>query len=558
MSQFRSREIDRQRSNQLSRRALIRSASALGLSAPVLATAGASATGQVSAASALAAQEPVQGGELRFGTTTEGVSMHPFKVTDVPSFDYIDKMFSLPLLRYGLDTLELEPFAAASVAENAERTELTFTLRDDLLWSDGTPLTATDYAWTWAQAATEANAWPRLGTYSPYIASVTDANATTLVVTLKTPLAINREKAINALGYVLPRHIWESLDWNDNPEVMAPTVVAGPYLLQEWVKDQYATFVANDRFLLGRPHIDTITMRIFGNANVATQAVLNGEIDQYGPEPENWPQILENQSVTAYQWDAPNAAVTYFGLNCRQPALQDKRVRQALNFALDKELITEQLTYGLGKRASTMYLPSSWVYNPEVEPYTYNPDMARQILDEAGWTEGADGIRQKDGQPLSLLFIYGPNTTPIREQMATVAQQQWRDVGADVEVQGLEWGAYLQMTKEGPYDWSSFVNAYIASVDPDLIWFKREADPSYNRVDFQNARVQELYEQGLVEFDRERRAAIYQEIQQILTDESPWIWLYYEQGKSAISTRVQGIRITKMGLNDVWEWWIQE
>lgn len=259
---------------------------------------------------------------------------------------------------------------------------------------------------------------------------------------------------------------------------MKPTVVAGPYRLREWRKDQCAAFDANDRFFLGRPHIDTITHRLFGNANVAAQALFAGEVDQYGLEPENWPEAQDDDAVTAYQWDDPSAAVTYIGLNLRQPALREKAVRQALNYALDKDLITSELTYGLGKRALTMEVPTSWAYEPNVNPYPYDPDQAKRLLDEAGWTAGEGGIRRKNGQPLELLFIYGPNTTPVREQLATVAQQQWGEIGAEVEVRGMEWGAYLQATKEGPYDWSAFVNAYITAIDPDTIWWKKEADAS--------------------------------------------------------------------------------
>jgi peptide/nickel transport system substrate-binding protein len=540
-------------SPRLDRRRLVQASAALGVAA------GSGGIG-LGLAPVLAAQEATPGGEFRTATTTEGVSLHPFLVTDTPSFAYIDLMFYLPLMRYGRETIELEPFTADSVEENADHTEVTFVLKDGLTWSDGEPITAEDYAWTWSQASIEENGWPRLGSYAPYIASVEAVDEKTLKVTLKEALAISLEKAVNGLAYVLPKHIWESLDWSDtekNPEIMAPTVSGGPFVLEEWKQEQYATFVANENFFLGRPNFDKVTYQIFGNANVATQALLEGDIDEYGPEPENWPDILDSD-LQAFQWDSPEMAVTYFGFNTRQDVFKDTAVRQALNYALDKELITQELTYGLGQRATGMYLPNSWVYNPDVEPFTYDVDKAKQLLDEAGWTEGGDGVREKDGQKLEFTFIYGPNTTPIREQMATVAQQMWSEVGAKVEVQGMEWGAYLQMTKEGPYDWGTFVNAYIASVDPDMIWFKKEADPSYNRVDFHNERVEELYAQGLKEFDREKRKQIYMEIQQILTEESPWIWLYYEQDKTAFSNRIKGVEITKMGLNDIWEWWIEE
>jgi len=250
--------------------------------------------------------------------------------------------------------------------------------------------------------------------------------------------------------------------------------------------------------------------------------------------------------------------VMYFGFNCRLPIFAEKEVRQALNYALDKELITQELTHGLGRRATGMYLPTSWVYNPDVETFAYDVDKANQLLDDAGWAMGDDGVRAKDGERLSFQFIYGPNNDVIREQMATVAQEYWSEVGAEVEVLGVEWGAYLALTREGPYDWGVFMNMYIPSIDPDIIWFKRDAGPAYNRVGWDNDQVYDLYDQGLLEFDREARKEIYMQIQEILTEESPWMWIYSEQGHTAIANRIKGVEINDLGLNDVREWYIEE
>lgn len=505
--------------------------------------------------------EPVQGGEFRTGAAQDATSMHPFQNTDTASFSYIDLVNYLPLLRYNPENIELEPFAADSFEESEDHTEITFKLKQDLVWSDGTPLTANDYVWTWDQASNPDNAWPRLGNYEPFISSITNPDDYTIEVVLNEPIATSLEKATNAIAYVLPMHIWQDLDWADpeaNPEIMAPSVSAGPFILQEWRKDQFATFAANENFFLGRPNFDTYTVQLFGNANVAMQALYAGEIDQFGPDNENWPDAQESDAVEALQWDAPDNAVMYFGFNTRLEMFSEPPVRQALNYALDKQLITDELTYGLGSRAIGMYLPTSWAYNPDVEKFEYDVDRAKQILDEEGWTVGEDGVRVKDGQRLSFQFIYGPNNDVIREQMATVAQQMWAEVGAEVEVLGMEWGAYLALTKEGPYDWGVFMNMYIPSVDPDIIWFKRDAGPDYNRVGYENDRVFDLYEQGLLVFDRTERVEIYQEIQEILTSESPWIWVYYEQGHTAFSNRVGGVEINDLGLNDVWEWYIEE
>jgi peptide/nickel transport system substrate-binding protein len=503
----------------------------------------------------------VQGGDFRTGAAQDATSMHPFMNTDTASFSYIDLVNWLPPLRYNPENMELEPWAAESFEESEDHLTITFKLREDLVWSDDTPLTANDYVWTWEQAINPDNEWPRLGSYEPFIESITNADDYTIEVVLKEAIVTGIEKASNALAYVLPVHIWEGQDWKDpeaNPEIMSPSVSAGPFILHEWKRDQFASFAANDKFFLGRPNFDTYTVQLYGNANVAMEALFSGELDEFGPDNENWPDAQENENVQALQWDAPDNGVMYFGFNCRLPIFQEKEVRQALNFALDKELITQELTHGLGQRATGMYLPTSWVHNPDVEPFTYDVDKANQMLDDAGWAMGGDGVRAKDGERLSFQFIYGPNNDVIREQMATVAQQYWAEVGAEVEVLGMEWGAYLAATREGPYDWGVFMNMYIPAVDPDMIWFKRDAGPAYNRVGYDNDEVYDLYDQGLLEFDREARKEIYMRIQEILTEESPWMWIYSEQGHTAIANRVKGVEINDLGLNDVREWYIEE
>lgn len=540
----------------MSRRALLKGSAAAGLAASV----GGGLLG-FNPLLVVAQDEAAQGGEFTAGAAQDATSMHPFKETDTASFSYIDLVNWLPLLRYNPETIELEPYAAESFEESDDHQTITFSLKQDLVWSDGEPLTANDYVWTWEQASNEDNGWPRLGNYSPFVDTVTAVDEHTVELTLKEAIATSLEKAVNALAYVLPKHIWEDLDWSDpeaNPEIMQPSVSAGPFIMKEWKKDQYATFEANENFMLGRPNFDTYTVQLFGQDNIALQALLEGQIDQYGPNAESWEDAVESDRLQALQWDAPDNAVMYFGFNCRLPMFEDAKVRQALNFAFDKEIIAQELTYGLGERAIGMYLPTSWAFNPDVETFAYDVDKAKDLLDEAGWVEGDDGIREKDGEKLKFQFIYGPNNDPIREQMATVAQQMWGEVGADVEVLGMEWGAYLTLTKEGPYDWGVFMNMYIPSIDPDIIWFKKEAGDAYNRAGYRNDRVEELYEQGLLEFDREKREEIYQEIMQILTEESPWMWIFYEQGHTAINNRVQGVETNALGLNDVWEWSIEE
>jgi peptide/nickel transport system substrate-binding protein len=179
------------------------------------------------------------------------------------------------------------------------------------------------------------------------------------------------------------------------------------------------------------------------------------------------------------------------------------------------------------------------------------------MLDQAGWTTAPDGTRQKDGKPLKLRILFGPITSKTAERTAAVTQQWLKDIGVDSEIQGLEWGAYLSALKQEPFDWDVNIGAWAATIEPhwmNQIW-REDAIPDLNHVAYVNKKVEDLFDQGAKEFDLEKRKQIYQQIQQIISEEAPYIFTTYSMSYQAVNKRIGGIEPTKLGASYNLEKW---
>lgn len=503
----------------------------------------------------------------RGGTITTAIAasdannFHPYLTTDATSSDYQGYVYGGgSLAKYNRDTLEVVGNAAQRIQVSDDKRTYTYTLKDNLVWSDGKPITSEDYLWTYQQANNPANKYPYIAFSFGPIESVTAPDPKTVVVTLKEAIGPGPEKA----GFPitpLPKHVWEKYPWGDpvaNPEINKPTVTCGMWNLQEWRKSERATFAANDRYHDGRPNIDTFVVRIFGTRPVAYQALKAGEIDFYDGIPEaDVKEAKTLPNLNFYDWYSAQASWTYMGFNFRRPALQDINVRRAIAHATDQQGIIESFAYGLGKPIYSNYPPASFVYNENVTKYEFDPSKSAELFKQAGYTMQG-GKLTKGGQPLTLKILYNTGNQ-VREGVATLMQQQLGELGANVEVQGIEFQAYLDLIKKEPYDYDLYVLGWRASVDPDgqKVAYSETNIPSLNSGAYVNKRVEELYAQGLKETDREKRKAIYGEIQKILSDDLPYVFLYTSQNYSGFNKKVGGVQVTqRLGLNEMNKWFI--
>jgi peptide/nickel transport system substrate-binding protein len=498
---------------------------------------------------------PPRGGSFVRANPSDGTTMNPLLASDSYSRGYAEMVYSAPLLRMNPETLEWDTKegAAESFVLSPDGLTIRYRLKPNLLWSDGTPITSADYLFTFEKMLDPTVDYP----FRANLASIAGARAPdprTIEFTFREPFCPAIEYTnINPI----PKHIFEHLPINDNPENTRPTVGSGPWLLREWVRDSYATFVANDKFYLGRPHLDTYTIRIIRTSAVAFSLLKTGEVDQVSLRPDDWEEAKRLPHVNPISFYPAGSSWVYIGFNLRSPLVSDVRVRQALAAAVPRQQMIDRIRLGRARLINSIYGPSSWAHDPTLEGIDYDLDRARRLLDEAGWRTppgNPTGIRQKDGRELRLRIFYNVSNRDT-EQVAVVTQASLRQIGVELEVIGEELSALLNRTNR-TRDLELWVNTWISPIEPHSrfnAWKSSDnatgfADPIVDQLFFQAATVP-----GCKVADR---APIYHEIQRRIAAEVPYIFLWEIELLFGVHNRIVTNPVTGLGFwYREWEWY---
>jgi peptide/nickel transport system substrate-binding protein len=233
---------------------------------------------------------------------------------------------------------------------------------------------------------------------------------------------------------------------------------------------------------------------------------------------------------------------TYLGFNLKRKPFDDVRVRKAFNYAIDKQEIIDGVLLGLGEPVSSPYKPGTRWSNPKLSPYPYDPEKAKSLLAEAGYSDhDGDGIVDKNGQPLSFEILTNQNKE--REMTAVLIQRRLKEIGVDVSIRVVEWATFIsRFIKTG--DFSAVVLGWGLGQEPDQfnIWHSSQQEPGqFNFIGYKNPQVDHLLESGRLELDPDKRMKIYHQFAEILYQDSPIVYLFAGYGLPAIHKRVKGI-----------------
>jgi peptide/nickel transport system substrate-binding protein len=241
----------------------------------------------------------------------------------------------------------------------------------------------------------------------------------------------------------------------------------------------------------------------------------------------------------------------YLGYNLKNPLFTDKRVRQAISYAINKEEIISGVLLGLGKPATGPYKPGTWAYNSNVKIYNFNPQKARQLLSDAGWkdTKGT-GILEKDGKPF-IFEIVTNQGNDTRQKCAEIIQRQLKEIGITVKIRILEWAAFVNdfITKRR---FDAVILGWSISLDPDAydVWHSSKTAPEeLNFMSYNNPAADEMLERGRSTFDQNQRKKYYDRFQEILAEDQPYTFLYVPEELIIISNRFRGIDPAPIGLD---------
>ncbi len=487
---------------------------------------------------------PVEGGTLRLAVTLDAQSLNPFITTDAVSSEFQSLAFA-SLTRRDPQTLDHVP-GLAEFEIAPDRRTITYRLRE-AYWSDGRPITAEDVKFTEDTLQAEATQHPYRTWRQRYLERWEVVDPRTYRVRLREVYAA----ALDLLNITpVPRHVWEPHlpSIRQTPLGTNPQVFSGPFVVEQWEKDVAWTLRANERYYLGKPHVQYVTVRVVPDASVAL-TLLQADVVDYAPlEPERAAGVQNDERLVLYSYLPQVATWDYIGFNLRRPHLKDPRVRRALVHALDRKAMAAQVFGGQVVLMDSGIPPNSWAVSQNIPHLEYNPTRANDLLHQAGYSRSADGMLGPDGQPLTLRLLFNTGN-PQREQIAQMVQRFLGDLGIAVEFVQLEFSLYVERLQTPPFDYDLYILGWRSSADPASsrdIW-ARDTIPTVNCGAYENARVEELFDQAARTFDRAERKRLYGEVQRILAEDLPYIFLWSRKSIVGLRKRVRGVVESPLG-----------
>jgi peptide/nickel transport system substrate-binding protein len=492
------------------------------------------------------------GGALVVGIRVDVDALNELVSTSAVSQDIIDLIF-LRLTEYDED-LNIVPKLARSWEFSPDHRTLTYHLRGDVRWTDGVPTTAHDVAYTYRMMTEPVVAYPGISDFD-FVERVEVVDDTTVNFVFEQPYA---DQLGDTRMIVLPKHRLEKIkpeemkfaDFNRRP------VGNGPFKLQEWRGQDRIILVPNEDYYEGRPHLDRVIFRVIPDETTRRVELETGGIDMLPtvptPDQDRWARDDRVQL-----WKYPSRDYVYVGWNLLNPLFGDKRVRQALTMATDRQGIIDGLRFGLGELCAGPIVPTSWAYNPDIQPYPFDPQRARELLAEAGWRDrDHDGLLDKDGRAFSFAMkIITDNQ--ISEEISTVMQEELKHLGIAMTIQSLEWNVFLKQTQAKDFD--ACILAWRADfvINPTQVWHSKSIQGKYNYVSYANAEVDQLIERGRLTVDRQEARKIWHRFQEIIAQEQPYTFLYVSQDCHAIDRRFRGVHMDIRGpYRNLHQWWV--
>ncbi len=488
---------------------------------------------------------PEYGDSLVEGTIGEASTLIPVLASDASSHAVAGQIYN-GLVKYDKN-LNIVGDLAERYDVSPDGLTITFHLRRTVTWHDGAPFTSRDVLYT-HRVVIDPKTPTAYAEDFRQVTSITAPDRYTVRVTYATPFA----PALASWGMnILPAHLLEGQDITKSPLARKP-VGTGPYRFKEWIAGQKIVLESNHDYFEGRPFIDRYVYRIIPDTSTMYMELKAGGVDLMNLTPVQYARQTANKRFESKfnKYRYPSSGYLYMGYNLRHPLFGDKRIRQAITAAINKDELIHGVLFGMGQKAHGPIVPGRWAYNPGVKDIPYDPKRAGELLAQAGWkSKNADGILTKDGRPFSFTILTNQGNQQ-RLMSAQIIQQRLKTIGIDVRIRIVEWATFLkEFVDKGNFE--VVMLGWNTSQDPDMydIWHSSKTNPGeLNFIGFKNAEVDRLLDEGRRTFDREKRKKAYFRIQEILAEEQPYTFLYVPDALPTVSARIRGIEPAPAGI----------
>ena len=473
------------------------------------------------------------------GQIAEPQSLDPHAVTAVNDFRILVNVYD-GLVRFADGSLEVEPSLAESWEISEDGLTYTFKLREGVTFHDGTPFNAEAVKFNFDRMLDEEHPFHDTGPFPlafffSAVEEVTAVDDTTVEFKLNEPFAPFLSNLAYPTGLIVSPAAVEASgkDYGRNP------VGTGAYKFEEWQSNQRVVVTRNEDYWDGAPAPEAVVFRPITDANTRVAEMLSGGLDiMVEVPPDSVAQFRDAPDFQVHEQAGPH--VWFLILNMKEGPFAEKAVRQAANYAINKESLVTDVLQGTAEVAAGPTPPAfAWAYNEEVQPYPYDPDKARELLEEAGY----------DGEEITFYVTEGGSGMLDPVAMGTAIQADLAAVGMNVKIETYEWNTFLGQVNPGLEGKADMAEMAWMTNDPDTLPFltlRTAAFPSeggFNSGYYSNVEVDELLNQARVSTEPEERATLYKQMQEIVHEDAPWVFVANWVQGAVTTANVEGFSL---------------
>jgi peptide/nickel transport system substrate-binding protein len=478
-------------------------------------------------------------GVLVVAQIAEPKSLDPHAVTAVNDFRILMNLYD-GLVRYKSGTLEVEPALATDWEISEDGKTYTFTLRDGVTFHDGSPLTAEAVKFNFDRMLDENHPYHDTGPFplSFFFSAVDSVEAPdekTVVFNLKDPYAPFLSNLAYPTGLIVSPEAVKKYgkDFGRNPSG------TGPFKFAEWESNSKVVVEANPDYWDGAPDLQAVVFRPITDANTRVAEMLSGGVDvMVEVPPDNVATFANDANYEVFEQAGPH--LWFLILNAKEGPMADKRVRQAVNYAIDKKALVDNVLQGTAEVAAGPTPPAfAWAYNESLEPYPHDPEKAKALLKEAG-AEGAE---------LTFYVTEGGSGMLDPVAMGAAIQADLAEVGLDTKIETYEWNTFLGKVNPGLEGKADMAEMAWMTNDPDTLPYLAlrtgafPDDGGFNSGYYSNPEVDQLLEEARRETDQAKRAELYKKMQVIVREDAPWAFIANWKQNAVTGANVEGFEL---------------